>query len=155
MILKALFVFLVCFIGLNALGQEKTWLDTIKVEAVSLQGCVHVGANQSLLLKNREELNQAIRNDASRERCLDSLSTLDLDSSWLTGIRLITGWCYYPEGLTYNAVVNYGRKECVIYVSYFDPTTPCRALGMYDLWLRLPDFGEEYTVRFEVIPISD
>lgn len=129
--------------------------DTLHAESVDIAYCIHTPGGDFLWIKNREELEEKVRNDASRERCLKELQSLDMNGFWLVGTRLITGWCHIPPGLKYDAIVNHGGKECTIHVSYITPSEPCRALGMYELWLRIPDLGEDYNVQLKVTEIDD
>ena len=123
--------------------------SALETQGLDLKGCVHIRYPNKVVIRDAVTMRSQVRNDMSRDRCLELVKDLDFDKHTLVGTELNTGWCRYPL-FTYRAMKEDSRKRYLIAVTYQPPDTPCRALSQYDLWILVPKLPEQYDVDFEV-----
>lgn len=104
---------------------------------------------ERLVIKDAAAMKSLVRNDASREWCLEHLKDVDFGKQSLVGIELHTGWCRNPP-LTYRVIKEAAKKKYLLSVLYELPKEPCRALDRYELWVLVPKLPAQYEVEFEV-----
>jgi hypothetical protein len=122
----------------------------VKLQQFEMKGCIQLFYESEKLIKNQPDFLQAIRNDASREKCLQDLEKIDFDKYSLFGIEINSGYCRYPIGLKWEAIEDTTKKEFHINISYIKPNGTCRALSQYDLWLLLPKIPNDYQVKSQI-----
>lgn len=134
---------------LNTQPKQKT--EPLETRAFEMKGCIQTIYNKQFVINDNEAYLKAIRNDASRERCLKDLEKIDFAKHTLLGIEINSGYCRTPGGLEYKAIKDETKKQYLLNISYLDPKgSVCRALSQYDLWLFVPKLPEDYEVKFEV-----
>jgi hypothetical protein len=140
-----LFIFTLFLSASNASAQ------TLETRPYEMKGCIRTIYNKQFVIKDNEAFLKAVRNDASRERCLEDLEKIDFSKHTLLGIEINSGYCRAPVGLEYQTLKDETKKQYVVEVSYTDPQgSGCRALSQYDLWLLVPKLPDNYEVKFEV-----
>ncbi|HEY8563279.1 MAG TPA: hypothetical protein VIL74_23075 [Pyrinomonadaceae bacterium] len=122
----------------------------LKSQPFDLKGCIQTHFDKSFVIKDQKSFLKAVRDDMSRERCLQNLEKIDFEKHALVGIELNTGYCRVPPLDPIQVVKNESEKQFVVKISYVEPREPCRALSQYDLWLLVPKLPADYTVKFEV-----
>ncbi len=128
--------------------QTPVFLETREID---LKGCVSLRfkAYQSVISDNDTFL-KAIRNDASRDRCLKDIEKIDFSRHTLLGVNINSGYCRRPVGLEYKTVKDEAKKLYTLQVSYAGPHGVCRAMSSYDLWVLVPKMPDGYEAVFEV-----
>ncbi len=131
---------------------DTTELETRRFE---MKGCIQTYFDKQFVIKDDAAYLKAIRNDASRERCLQDLEKIDFGKHTLFGIEINSGYCDYPLGLKYQVLKTEEKKQYLLNITYLDPRgSVCRALSQYDLWLLAPKLPDGYDVKFEVKPVE-
>ena len=128
--------------------------QNLETRQIDLKSCIQTFFDKEFIIRDREIFLKTIRNDASRDECLQNLENIDFDKFTLLGIELNTGYCDMPLGLELNAVKDEAKKQYILNISYLAPQGTCRALSQYDLWILVPKLPENYTVNFNVKAIS-
>jgi hypothetical protein len=123
---------------------------TLETRQIDLKSCIHFRypAKQHVI-KDEATMKSLVRNDRSRERCLELLKDIDFDRHTLVGTELNTGWCRDPP-FTYRVFKEEAKKRYLLAVVYQSTDAQCRALSQYDLWVLVPKLPEQYEVAFEV-----
>ena len=127
-------------------------LDTLLTEEFAFENCIWLELNQVLHIPDRRVFEKEIRSDASRDFCLQKYEDLDFEDMDLIGVEISTGWCYRPQGLVHQLLVDHTLRQYQLHISYMDPGTPCRALSRYDLWIKTPELDPEYTFSITMDP---
>ena len=110
-------------------------------------GCVYLRLNQeSLIIKNQRELENAVRKDASRDHCMKELPQIDRNQFLLVGSSISSGSCFRPVDLTFNYVYNKESNTIDLDIEYAKDQPLCRALSHYNYWLLLPKPNDNVTV---------
>lgn len=131
--------------------EEKASPEILETRQIDLKDCIQTYRRDRFVIKDNEAYLKAIRDDASRERCLKTIEKIDFDRHTLLGIEINSGYCRYPDGLQYQTVKDTEKKQYLLDISYIDPrNSVCRAYSQYDLWLFVPKLPADYEVKFEV-----
>ena len=104
---------------------------------VQLDNCIDLRTESIKVIENNEQLIGAVRNDASRDRCLEKLAEQDLDlfANTLLGVSISSGYCHRPSGLAYEIDTDLILSVSTLRISYTDNDgVRCAALRRYDLW---------------------
>lgn len=125
-------------------------LQKLETRSIDLETCIHLYTRKNIIIKDEETFLKAIRNDASRARCLQDQEKIDFDKYSLIGTEINSGYCRIPLGLTHQVFKDEEKKQYILSISYIAPNGTCRALSRYDLWIIAPKIPEEYTVSFEI-----
>lgn len=120
-----------------------------------MNGCVQMYRQKDYVIKSDEEFKEAIRNDASREYCLENLEKIDFGKNSLLGIDINSGYCRRPVGLEYQFLKNENDKKYILKIGFIEPGEPCRAYSSYHLWILVPKIQNNFDVEFEVKAISE
>ena len=125
--------------------------DTItqaqELDNESISYCVVLGLNQSnYIIKNQEELENAVRKDASSNYCMKRLPKINWNQYILVGNSISSGSCHRPSGLSFT--YNYTKETNTIYLDiyYYENQPLCRALSLYSYWLLLPKSNDSTSV---------
>ncbi len=123
--------------------------QTLEARQFDMRNCIQTIFKEQFVITDNEAFLKAIRNDASRERCLKELEKIDFAKHSLLGVSIDSGYCGMPVGLEYKAVKDETKKQYVVEISWLGPGGICRALSQYDLWLLVPKLPEDFEVRFD------
>lgn len=111
------------------------------VEQEGLRDCIHLSLKETKIIDSPDQLLNSIRNDASRDRCLEKAAEpgIDLYSNTLIGVSISSGYCRRPPGLTYDLETDYAKSTATLKIMYSDPRGGlCAALSRYDVWVLIP-----------------
>lgn len=126
-------------------------VQTLETREINLNGCVQMFRSDRIVIRDKESFLKAIRNDASRERCVKDLEkSIDFGRFTLLGIDINSGYCRVPIGLGHNVIMDEAQKLYTLQVSYLAPQGVCRHMSSYDLWVLVPKMPEGYEATFEV-----
>lgn len=140
------------FISDNSLAKQSEF-QTLESREIDLKGCIPTYFNKQFVIKDEATYLKAIRNDASRERCVKDVEKIDFEKNSLLGIEINSGYCRRPLGLEFQVIKDEKSKEYLFNISYDDPKgSTCRALSQYDLWILVPKVPVGFEVKFEVKP---
>lgn len=132
-------------------GKSRSLPETLETRPIDLKDCIQTIFKRQFVIKDEETYLKAIRNDASRPRCLKEVEKIDFSKHTLLGIGINSGYCRVPRGLAYQAVKDPAKKQYLLSISYIDPRgSVCRAWTQYDLWVLVPKVPEDYEVVFDV-----
>ena len=126
--------------------------DGVTAQGVELgnkifKGCVSLHLNQqSLIIKNQQELEGVVRKDASRDRCLRGLPQINWDEYLLVGNSISSGSCFRPVGLASTYTYNKESNTIDLDIEYAKDQPLCRALSKYNYWLLLPKPNDSVAV---------
>jgi hypothetical protein len=127
----------------------------LETRAVDLKGCIQLGYNSRIVIKEEAEYLKTIRGDMSRPWCLKNLEKIDFGKHTLLGIEINSGYCRIPLGLQHQVVRDSERKRYFLKISYIDPRgRTCRAMSQYDLWVLAPKLPAGYEVEFQISAIK-
>ena len=113
-------------------------LEAKELDHKELPYCVPLALNETnRIFWSQEELEAAVRNDASRETCLEQLPDIDWEKYILVGNNISSGACGRPVGLGYLYNVNIVTGELHLDIFYNKDQPLCRALSKYSHWLLL------------------
>lgn len=130
---------------------QETKIETLESREIDLNNCIHTYFNKQFIIKDKETYLKAIRNDASREKCLQDVEKIDFEKNSLLGIEINSGYCRRPVGLEFQVIKDEKSKEYLFNISYEDPKgSTCRALSQYDLWVLVPKISDGFEVKFVV-----
>ncbi len=121
----------------------------LETRRIDLKDCIQLIRTDKRAIFSNEEFLLAVRNDASRDRCLKDLEKIDFDKHTLLGININSGYCRVPSGLEVNAFRDDLGQEYLLSVSYLEPGGVCRHLSRYDVWVLVPKMPDGYYVNFE------
>jgi len=128
----------------------------LETREIDIKGCIWLRSMESQnVIKDNETFQQAIRKDASHDRCLKDIEKIDFSKNTLLGINLNTGYCRTPVGLEAKAFRDDAKKLFTLQVSYIEPHGICRAMSSYDLWVLVPKMPEGYEAKFEVKAVKE
>ena len=117
-------------------------------ETIDLKNCVR---SKQFVIRNQNELLNALRSDASRDWCLENLPEIDFTENSLIGIELTTDYCTRPKGLKYEILRDAENKKLFFNISYDDAQgNRCARIGFYDISLLVPKIPGEWEVKFDV-----
>jgi hypothetical protein len=130
-----------------------------RLSEVDLQGCINLLMLRAdvLVISDEATLQGAVRKDASHPRCIEVMNGLGLDltKETLVGSELITGYCTRPAGLIARAFRDEAAGLLEIRIEYLDlKGITCKALGRYDLWLRVPRPSPGVEISVKVVRVE-
>ena len=125
--------------------------DLVETRAIELACNITFADGERLVIAGRADADRLLGPYQTAE-CQTDVRRVDFGASTLLGIRLDTGWCRAPLGLTHTTVDDRARRRYVVTIGYDPPSTPCRARSIYDLWLLVPKLPDGYEVEFVVTP---
>lgn len=125
--------------------------EIIETRLLNMKNCIQTIFTKRFVINDEETYLKTIRNDASRDRCLQTLEKIDFGKHTLVGVEINSGYCGMPLGLRYETFKDKTKKQYLLSVSYIAPEYGgCRALMPYDLWVLVPKIPDNYEVGFEV-----
>jgi len=129
-----------------------------KIQEYNADGCLwpFFSKDNGKTITNQTEFENAVRQDASRKRCLKDLEPIDFKKYVLVGNLIRSGHCYRPPGLDYTS--EFFEESNTLYLTVFyeeaSRNASCRAASRYDLWLLVPKPTENFEVVSRLNPID-
>ncbi|MBX3245213.1 MAG: hypothetical protein KF685_12250 [Acidobacteria bacterium] len=123
------------------------------VEQMGLSDCVRLNMEEAKIIDTSDQLLSLIRNDASRDRCLEKITDLGIDlySNTLVGVSINSGYCRRPPGLKYELETDHTIPTATLKIRYAEPRHGgCAALSRYDLWLLIPKPPSGISIKVNV-----
>ncbi|MEZ5429510.1 MAG: hypothetical protein R2747_24915 [Pyrinomonadaceae bacterium] len=125
--------------------------ETLETREIEIGNCIQTISAKQFVITGEADYRRAIRNDASRGRCLEETEKIDFTEESLLGVEFSSGYCRRPHGLSFQTIRDDSRKKYILSVSYTDPGGQvCRALSRYALWVLVPKLPAGYSVDFEI-----
>jgi hypothetical protein len=125
------------------------YFQTLETREIEMKDCIQLIRSRKMAILNNEEFLRAVRNDASRGRCLKELEKIDFGKYSLLGININSGYCGVPAGLEYQAYRDDLKEQYLLSISYIEPNGTCRHLSQYDVWTLVPKMPDAYEAVFE------
>lgn len=125
------------------------YFQALETREIDLKGCIQLIQSHKRAILSNEEFLRAVRNDASRDRCLKDLEKIDFGKHTLLGINVNSGYCRVPAGLEVKVFRDDLRQEYLLSVSYLEPNGTCRHLSSYDVWVLVPKMPGGYYTAFQ------